>query len=166
MLREDARFVARTARARANAFPCMTAPHARDFDFWIGEWTVRDPSGTQVGASSIQLILGQCVILENWTDGGGRSGKSINVFNREKQKWQQTWVDDRGGVIEFVNGELKAGAMSFEAEVLVPDGTKQKRRLTFFPLAPDQVRQFSEGSSDGGKTWFVEYDFLYTRKPA
>jgi len=26
------------------------------------------------------------------------------------------------------------------------------------------VRQFSQGSTDGGKTWNVEYDFTYVRK--
>jgi len=31
-------------------------------------------------------------------------------------------------------------------------------------LGPDKVRQFSRGSTDGGKTWNVEYDFTYTRK--
>jgi hypothetical protein len=28
----------------------------------------------------------------------------------------------------------------------------------------DKVRQFSQASTDGGKTWKVEYDFIYTRK--
>jgi hypothetical protein len=26
------------------------------------------------------------------------------------------------------------------------------------------VRQFSQGSTDGGKTWHIEYDFTYLRK--
>ncbi len=49
-------------------------------------------------------------------------------------------------------------------EVVQPDGTKLKRHLQFFNLSPDKVRQFSQGSTDGGKTWKVEYDFTYTRK--
>lgn len=165
-LRKDARYADILKRTELNAFPCVNAPHAREFDFWIGEWVVHDTLGTQVGTSSIQLILGQCVILENWTNMGGNGGKSLNVYNREKQKWQQTWADDQGDVIEFVNGEFKDGAMRFEAEKLLPDGTRTLRKLSFFPLAPDKVRQFSEGSNDAGKTWFVEYDFLYTRKKA
>jgi hypothetical protein len=28
----------------------------------------------------------------------------------------------------------------------------------------DKVRQFSQASTDGEKTWKVEYDFIYTRK--
>ncbi|MEW6208480.1 MAG: hypothetical protein AB1631_08935 [Acidobacteriota bacterium] len=38
------------------------------------------------------------------------------------------------------------------------------RRLTFFNLGADRVRQFSERSTDGGKTWAVGYDFTYIRK--
>jgi hypothetical protein len=39
-----------------------------------------------------------------------------------------------------------------------------RRHLQFIPAGPDRVRQFSRGSSDGGKTWQVEYDFTYDRK--
>jgi hypothetical protein len=44
-----------------------------------------------------------------------------------------------------------------------PDGSKLKRHLQFFNLGPNQVRQFSQASRDGGKTWTVEYDFTYNR---
>jgi hypothetical protein len=39
-----------------------------------------------------------------------------------------------------------------------------KRHLQIIPMGPDKVRQFSRGSTDGGKTWNVEYDFTYSRK--
>jgi hypothetical protein len=52
----------------------------------------------------------------------------------------------------------------FTDELPQPNGTKLKRHLQFFPLGPDKVRQFSQGSTDGGKTWSVEYDFTYIRK--
>jgi len=44
------------------------------------------------------------------------------------------------------------------------DGSKLKRHLRFFALGSDKVRQFSQGSTDNGKTWNVEYDFTYIRK--
>jgi hypothetical protein len=40
------------------------------------------------------------------------------------------------------------------------------RHLQFFNLGTDKVRQFSQGSSDGGKTWHTEYDLVYTRVQA
>jgi hypothetical protein len=45
-----------------------------------------------------------------------------------------------------------------------PNGPSMRRHLQFFNLAPDTVRQFSQRSTDGGKTWTVEYDFTYHRR--
>jgi len=37
-------------------------------------------------------------------------------------------------------------------------------RLTFSKIDENTVRQLTENSTDGGKTWNVGYDFKYTRK--
>jgi hypothetical protein len=66
-------------------------------------------------------------------------------------------------MIHFYGG-LKEGVMDFWTdEMPQPDGSKLKRHLQFFNLGPNQVRQFSQASRDGGKTWTVEYDFTYNR---
>ena len=165
-LRSDPRFVPLLARAQRNANPCAYSAESRQFDFWVGEWEVQDSRRDHqpVGTSSIQLVLGDCVLLENWTGLGGGSGKSFNIYSRDTGEWQQSWVDDHGEVIDFFGGEFKHGALQFHADTRTTDGTRVLRRLTFFDLGPEQVRQFSEGSKDGGKTWTVEYDFLYVRR--
>jgi tetratricopeptide (TPR) repeat protein len=162
-IRDDARFKAIVARAEVMRKPCAQSPESRQFDFWIGEWDVQDTTGRVVGKSSIQLILGDCVIYENWT-GGNHSGKSFNAFDKDDGKWIQTWVDDQGDVTRFVNGELKDHALRFEAKKKSSDGKTIDKHLTFFDLGEGRVRQFAELSSDGGKTWTTEYDFLYIRK--
>jgi tetratricopeptide (TPR) repeat protein len=162
-LRGEARFKAIVARAEAIEKPCAQSPESRQFDFWIGEWDVQDMSGHIVGQSSIQLILGSCVIFENWT-GGSHSGKSFNAYNKDDGKWMQTWVDDQGDVTQFVNGELKDRAMRFETKKKASDGSTIDKHLTFFDLGDGRVRQFAELSKDGGRTWSTEYDFLYVRK--
>lgn len=161
-LRGEARFQELLIQAQANARPCTRSPQARQFDFWIGEWDVQ-AGGQAAGTNSVQLILGDCVVFENWSGAGGGSGKSFNFYNATLGKWQQTWVDDRGGVLQFI-GEFKDGAMRFQGETLAPKGNKVMHRLTFFPLAADRVRQLWEQSSDGGKTWNVAFDGTYTRK--
>jgi hypothetical protein len=112
------------------------------------------------------LILGDCVIQENWTSGGnaGYEGKSYNIYNPDLHRWEQFWNDNAGGMIHFY-GELKSGVMDYWMdEIPQKDGTKLKRHLQFIPSGSDKVRQFSQGSTDGGKTWHVEYDFIYNRK--
>jgi tetratricopeptide (TPR) repeat protein len=161
-LRDDARFKPLVAQAATNAKPCAARPEYRQLDFWIGEWDVKGTAQQQTaGTSSIQLILGDCVIFENWTGAGGTNGKSFSFFNGATGKWRQTWVDDKGGLLEFV-GEYKEGAMHFMTTTTT--GQKVWQRMTLFNLAQDRMRQLGEQSTDEGKTWSVMYDLTYNRR--
>ena len=147
--------------AQSPANSCGAKPEYRQFDFWIGEWDVQ-ARGQHAGTNSVQLILGKCVVFENWTGARGMNGKSFNVYNAAKGKWQQTWVDDRGVVLELT-GEFKDNAMRLAGEV-VRNGQKILHKLTFFPLEGGRVRQLWESSQDDGKTWSTVFDGLYVRK--
>ena len=166
-LKSDARFTKILEIVTHNQKPCAFAAENRQFDFWLGEWNVVTSQGeSPAGDSRIELILGDCVVQENWTSAGniGYSGKSYNIYNAAAKRWEQYWVDNAGGNI-FFYGELKDGVMDYWTdEIPQLDGKKLKRHLQFIKLGPDKVRQFSQGSNDGGKTWFVEYDFTYNRK--
>jgi tetratricopeptide (TPR) repeat protein len=166
-LRKDTRFAPLVEQAKRNETPCDYKSENRQFDFWVGDWEVSTtPAGSAAGISHIERAIGDCVIWENWTSLGntGYSGKSYNIYNADFKRWEQFWVDNLGGVIHFYGG-LKDGVMDFVTDDLPqPDGTKLKRHLQFFSLGPDRVRQFSQGSADGGKTWAVEYDLTYNRK--
>lgn len=140
-------------------------PEARKFDFWVGDWNVYGQNDAKVGESSIQKILKGNVILENWTGAGGFSGKSFNHYHIDSGRWIQYWVDQASGRIYFEgNFDTEQNAMVFFEQV-DKDSEKPLRRLTFFNISADSVRQFSQLSSDYGKKWTVEYDFMYVRKP-
>jgi len=141
--------------------PCTSQPEYKQFDFWVGEWVVTS-EGQQVATSSIQRVVNGCIIFENYAQADGFTGKSFNFFDATLKKWRQTWVDGTARVSEFA-GVYKDGAMRFEGESHLQDGTRILRRMTLFNLNPDRVRQLSQASTDGGKTWRVTYDFIYTR---
>ncbi len=165
-LRSDLRFAKMRAMAEHNLKPCASTPENREFDFWLGEWNVETTQGAvPAGKSKIELILGDCVVQENWqSDGNPYSGKSYNTYNAALKRWEQYWVDNSAGNIFFYGG-LKDGVMDYWTdEIPQPTGPPLKRHLQFFKLSPDKVRQFSQGSTDGGKTWTPEYDFTYVRK--
>ncbi len=143
--------------------PCKSRPEHRQFDFWVGEWDVLNPQGQQAGTNSVQLILNDCVVFENWTGARGANGKSFNVYNAAKGKWQQTWVDNFGGILELF-GEYKDGAMRLNGERKGADGRVTLSRLTFTKLDGGRVRQLWEQSADDGKTWTVAFDGTYVRK--
>jgi len=166
-LRENEQFVALAKEVQHNATPCED-PEFKQFDFWIGDWDVASSAdGVHRGSSHISKVMGGCVVWENWSSTGSPYfGKSYNTWNPNLKRWEQYWVDNTAGVM-FFHGSLKDGVMDYWTdEVPQPSGEKLMRHLQFFNLAPDKVRQFSQGSTDGGKTWHIEYDFVYTRVPA
>ena len=165
-LRADPRFAKILDTVKRNEKPCIYAAESRQFDFWVGEWRVVQ-TGTdapQVGTSRIELIHNGCVVLENWTSARSPyAGQSFNVYNTSLKRWEQFWVDNQNGTIAF-HGGLNGKVMDYWTDDLPqPDGRKMRRHLQFFNLDPNTVRQFSQGSYDGGATWFVEYDFTYHR---
>lgn len=165
-LHSDARFRKIVDEAKKNQRPCAYAAENRQFDFWLGEWDVSTTQGSiPSGNSKIELILGDCVVLENWKSlNSSYSGKSYNIYNGSLKRWEQYWVDNVGGNI-FFYGELKDGVMDYWTDdIPQPSGPALRRHLQFSQLGADKVRQFSQGSTDGGKTWNVEYDFTYVRK--
>lgn len=168
-LRRDQRFKDAWNRANVNAYPCMGNAQARQFDFWIGEWDAY-VTGTNnlAGRSKIELASGGCMILENWSSAGAPfTGKSMNFVDPASGKWKQIWVGSGGvNATEFLNGEYREDAMRFEFETTNAQGAKTQVHFHFFNQGPDQVRQFHETSTDGGKTWVTTYDFTYKRRKA
>jgi tetratricopeptide (TPR) repeat protein len=166
-LRMDLRFAVLVKQAQQNQAPCESRAESRQFDFWVGDWNVVTTRElTPVGRSHIERGLGDCVIWENWTSLGesAYSGKSYNAYNPDQKRWEQFWVDNQGGMIHF-HGGLTEGVMDLYTDgIPQADGKALKRRLRFYNLGADRVRQFSEGSTDDGKTWTVEYDFTYNRE--
>lgn len=163
-IREDPRFAKLLATLEQRQHPCKYQPEYRQFDFWIGEWDVQTPNGQTFARSSIQLIIDQCVIFENYEHASlGYAGKSFSAYNAVSKQWTQRWIDNTGAindyVAEFVNGEMR-----FHREGTSPTGVKTLNKMTFFNLGPDKVRQLLEVSTDGGKTWTAGYDGIYVRR--
>ena len=150
--------------------PCLSDPKYKEFDFWVGTWDVH-PNGKpeqRAGTNVITKLHKDCVILENWTGARGMTGSSFNIYDASRGRWFQTWVDSTGGLHEY-SGTIENGNMVYFGDLAAPAGQtgRVRTRLTFFNQGPDRVRQFSEQTTDGGKTWTVSYDLIYVRrKPA
>jgi len=147
--------------ASANAQTTNNSNERHQFDFWIGEWDVSD-SGQVIATSKEEMVEDSSILIENYFEKDGYTGKSINFYDGYLKRWRQVWVDQIGNVSEFY-GTYTDGAMRFEGESHRNNGKRILRKLTFFNLG-NKVRQFSEASIDSGKTWRVTYDYLYLRK--
>jgi len=69
----------------AAAGPCASPEH-RQFDFWQGEWEVRE-AGRAAGTNRITRVLGGCALREEWTGAGGGKGTSLNVYDEAQRRW-------------------------------------------------------------------------------
>jgi len=151
-------------KAVQHANPCDD-DQFRQFDFWLGDWDVASAGdGIHRGSSHISKEMNGCLVWENWTSAGSSYfGKSYNTWNPNLKRWEQYWVDTSAGVM-FFHGTRKDNVMDYWTDdVPQTTGGTLLRHLQFFNLGPDKVRQWSQGSSDGGKTWHTEYDLIYTR---
>jgi hypothetical protein len=103
--------------------PCTAAPY-RDFDFWVGNWDVRNPAGTLVGTNVVSSRLGGCVVEESWTSAFLGSGRSLNAYDASTGTWSQFWVGSGGcpfSVI-LIEGGFANGSMTMVGTREQPEG--------------------------------------------
>ena len=144
--------------------PTCEAPEHHQFDFWIGEWTVRGRAGAVVGTNRVEPILSGCAIAEHWTSSGANRGTSLNFYDRAAGSWKQTWIDNAGQPL-YLTGTFREGRMVLEGTTPGAAGAAPSRqRITWTPLEGGDVRQLWETSTDDGKTWTVAFDGRYSRQ--
>lgn len=156
------------AQTAAPPNPCA-APQQKQFDFWVGEWDATWPGQnageTGHGSNSIKRILDDCIVQENFSalDATHMRGMSVSVFEPNSGHWKQTWVDSQGGYLDFT-GDFKDGQMILQREFARPDGVHMMQRMVWKNITANEFDWSWEASTDGGKTWKVNWPIHYKRK--
>ena len=149
------------AQETQKAPPCASAEY-RQFDFWLGEWEVTAGDKT-AGTNTIRVVLDSCVVTESWESSNGQfAGKSFNRYDAASGQWEQTWVDNQGGVLKLAGG-LVDGKMVLTGNTAVRSDAVTDR-ITWTPNPDGTVRQLWEKTKDGGTTWTIAFDGLYRKK--
>jgi hypothetical protein len=140
--------------------PTCDAAEYRQFDFWIGRWSVTE-NKQPAGSNSIEPDLKRCALFESWSDVSGSRGRSINFYDRTLHRWHQTWIDERGGALEL-DGGLVGASMVLEGERLdAKANTSVRQRITWTPQPDGSVRQHWQSMKAGAATWETVFDGLY-----
>jgi hypothetical protein len=148
--------------AAASAAKHCDAPAHHQFDFWLGRWQVSE-NGKPTGTNRIDRLLDGCALLENWVGSDASRGHSLNFYDPKRGLWQQTWVDNSAGVLNLT-GRFAGGRMVLSGDSRVAGSHQKIRdRITWTPNANGSVRQLWDRSTDGGRTWQIVFDGLYTR---
>lgn len=132
---------------------------AADFDFWLGEWDCAWEDGQ--GRNAVARELGGAVIVERFDARPGEDfrGMSVSVFDADEQLWRQTWVDSRGGYLDFT-GSATADGMQLEREA-----ADVRFRMRWFDIEPDSLEWTWERASTGG-AWETLWAISYRRRLA
>ncbi len=149
------------AHAQQQPPPSCAGAEYRAFDFWVGDWEVRNPQGQLVGINRVTRAYGGCVLHENWQSmTSGHTGSSFNIYDRTTRQWHQTWVDNTGLLLQL-DGGVVDGKMVLRGEGVGQTGAVI-HRITWEPVAQEHVRQLWETSADNGATWTIAFDGRYS----
>lgn len=144
--------------------PGCRAPEARQFDFWVGDWTVKDPAGKLAGTNLVTHEYGNCVVQEHWHSSSPEQiGSSFSIFDRRSKRWHQTWVDNYGTLL-LMDGGLQGRAMVLRGASRMRNGRATIERTTWTPLNDGRVHQLWDYSTDRGHHWTVRFDGFYSRR--
>ncbi len=155
------------AATPAQKFGCPAAlAEYHQFDFWIGHWEVRDPSGKAiVGHSRIEPVADGCGISERWTGAKGSNGVSYNAWDDESKHWHQFWIGNNpGGVLQLEGGIDHGEMVLLGTKANAQTSKPQLQRITWTPNKDGSVRQHWETSDDTGKTWMDAFDGIYRKE--
>ncbi len=145
-----------------HALPNCNAPEFSQFDFWIGEWDLYWEDSLR-GTNTVRKGLDNCSIEENFSEfNDGLQGKSWSVYNPKKQKWQQTWIDNKGSYLLF-EGALKGDTMTLQHEKTTTTGEQILFQMLFHHIKPDSFDWAWQRSKDKGRTWETQWQIHYQR---
>ena len=143
--------------------PCTSAPY-RAFDFWLGDWVVRDSTGREIGRNRIRSVAGGCALLESWTSAKGSTGTSLNFYDPDSGRWTQVWVGESGVRLRLEGGR-RGDAMVLEGTRSRGD-TVLRDRITWTPHEDGTVEQRWDVSTDDGRSWTASWLGTYHPAPA
>lgn len=151
------------AAAPAAAANCP-APEYHQLDFWLGDWDTQDSDSkdtASVARTHVDPIAAGCAVHELYEQTDGLIGDSILSYDPARKQWQQTWVTNRGSIMQ-IYGNFKDGVLTLEGESHLRDGRSVIQRITW-KAEGKGVRETGVSSKDAGKSWEPYFNVLFVR---
>lgn len=157
--------------------PC-TDPPARQFDFWLGEWDVRNryrvegqgwtDAGTAV--DKVFAVVGGCAVVELWDGNLGRTrlrGFSVRTYDPQRRRWilVLNWPQTADAVrFTTLEGGFRHGRGEFERHGADPEQHPVLIRYTFSDITDSTLRWNDGLSRDSGRTWRTNWIMEFRRR--
>jgi hypothetical protein len=128
---------------------------ASTFTWWVGKWNYAVPK-FDPGTSTVIAADGGCALTEAFVDRTGQQQHTTIRYDSTAQTWKRHVVDPFR-TYDSAGSFASDGSISFYETV--------SQRESYRPADRDHVHFVGESSTDGGKTWKVDFDATYTRQP-
>jgi hypothetical protein len=157
-----------------------TLSDASDFDFLIGQWTVRhwrlkrrlagDESAIEFdGPCTARKILHGLGNIDEYDidlPEGRTTASTLRLFNPATGLWSLHWVDSRRMVLDPpMLGKFARGVGLFFGDDSF-DGLPVKVRFIWSGITPASCRWEQAFSADGGENWETNWTMTFTRSAA
>jgi hypothetical protein len=150
------------AFAASGAGACGASTESRQFDFWLGDWTIAAPGGSSSSSSKVSLSLDQCLLVEKWDGGKGHAGENMFAYSVDDKSWYGMFADNMGRAHVFT-GHVMSGVAEFDGTNRGPNGERVLDKVKVVRMAPNKVEQTWEKSTDNGATWTTVFRGEYNR---
>ena len=135
---------------------CCTEKH-NQFNFWEGQWEVKDEKGKTLGYSTISFVQNHCVLKEEWSNStSAYTGTSYNFYNSKSNRWEQLWLDNQGEVLKL-SGQFLDGKMILTSQTANYETQQEEKvnRITWTPLQDGRVKQEWNTISANGEATLI-----------
>jgi hypothetical protein len=152
------------ATAPASAAANCPAPEFHQLDFWLGDWDTQDSDSkdtASVARTRVDPIAAGCAVHELYEQTDGLIGDSILSYDATRKQWQQTWVTNRGSLMQ-IYGDFKDSVLTLQGETHLRDGRTVNTRISW-KAEGNGVRETGVSSKDGGKTWEPYFNVLFVK---
>jgi hypothetical protein len=150
---------------------------ARDFDFLVGSWDIRqrrlrkllagcdDWDEFVATARCWPLFGGAAYVDEMSVPERGFSGMSVRLFDPASGDWSIYWANSRDGLLQLppVVGGFSGGVGRFYSEERY-QGTPIKVRYTWSEITASSARWDQAFSADDGQAWETNWIMELTRR--
>jgi hypothetical protein len=161
----------------ADAVDPAFAPYARDWDWLIGNWSVRHRQlrDRLTGSTEWDEFSGTC---RNWPLMAGRGnvddnvldlpsgryrGVGVRAFDVQTRQWAIWWIDSRApGIEPPVRGGFAEGVGTFIGDDTWK-GRPVKVRFRWTEITATSAHWDQASSPDGGATWETNWHMDFTR---
>jgi hypothetical protein len=171
------------AQAAAEASEPCGDPAQRQFDFWVGDWDVRQefpqPDGTVIrlpARSTVTREVQGCALLERWrgrvqyfwegmTAPDSLYAISVRAWDEVDGVWRIHWLDTRAPR-RWVDGGSTGGFENGVGVFLSPPNEQgfSNNRIRFFDIGQDTVEWELATRASADASWFVIWRMHFERR--